>query len=222
MPRLGPSHGGGGERREAEVVEPGQHVIALRWFQRKQAEASSKDYLSGLFEIVGGPLKGKCFWATRSLDFDKESTVKFWQSYIDAVGCREEIELGDSNENTDGQGDANIRRVFRGKPVVAEVTQDPFGDRIQNGIKFLVFRSKWTDEQRAWAQQYLDKSGGQRDPAEDAEPPPDDGYVPQDEDAPPPARGRAQDDWDDPPRGRSGSGRPYGGGQMGEDDDIPF
>lgn len=219
MPRLGPSGGGGGNRKPAEVVEPGQHVIVLRWFKRKQTQ-DDRDYFSGLFEIVSLPGRGKCFWAMRSLDFDKESTVKFWQSYIDSVGCREEIELGDSRENTDGAGDANIRRVFRGKPVVAEVIQESENGFTGNKIKFLVFPSKWTDEQRRWAQEFLDKGGGQRDPAEDAGPPPeDDGYIPRDEDAPP-ARGRQRaaeaDDYG--PR----DAYPRGGGYGDEDDDIPF
>lgn len=215
MPRIGPDPsrgGGGGDRPPAVVLPPGPEVVALVWFKRKTSENSGRDYLNALFEICGGPHKGKSFFTVVSLNLDSPGSVTRWQVWIGALEIRETFELGDTSEGTDRTGDANISRLFKGKPFACEleVETGTDGQKRQN-IKSVIFRSKWTDEQKAIARAYIE--GRAASSPEDTA-----GDVPRDEHSQrhPPDDDFGPTNYDDVPQTRSRGGAPE------DDDDIPF
>ena len=175
MPKLGPGTGGGGEGNgpRAVVVPPNDYVIALRWFQRKRAKESGKDYLSGRWEICGGPNEGKQFFANLSLDLSKKGTVTRWQILIEALGIEETFELGDSDEGTAREGDRNIARLFKNKPFAAEVDKTRDGQYDNNGLKQIHFLRKYTPEWLAICDVWRDKLAEEGDPEDYAGDPPD-------------------------------------------------
>lgn len=209
MAKIGPSGGGRGrnEGNKAEIVPPGRYVIALVWFRRKTSETSGKDYINGLFEVCSG--RPRSFFTVMSLNLDSEGTVARWQVWIGALGIKETFELGDTTEGTEKKGDANISRLFRGKPFVAELEIDSSGETPRQNIKSVVFRTKWTKEEQAVALGWIEgqSSSNPEDTAEtptgdDPGPPPDDDFGPTEYD-------------DMPPRGRTP-------GAIDDEDLIPF
>jgi hypothetical protein len=216
MPRLGPNSGGkgGGRRKEARVVPPGDYLLAMRWFQRRRAKDNTKDYLSAKFEVVAGRLKGESFFAMIQLNLAKQGNVTRWQIWQEAVGNKEEFELGDSGEGTDDEGDANIRRIFLHKPFAAEVVTDTQGRYTNNAIKLFHFRRKWKPQWETWAQEFLAAQAARGNP-EDTVDDPDTGqdFGPEEYDQSSgdygPTEAPPADEFDAPLR------------QMGDDDDLP-
>jgi hypothetical protein len=190
-------------------------VIALVWFKRKVGETSGKDYLNGLFEVCGG--RPRSFFTVVSCNLESEGTVARWQVWIGALGIKETFELGDTVEKTDRKGDANISRLFKGKPFVAELDIDSSGDSPRQNIKSVVFRSKWTKEEEATALAWIEGQSSSR-PEDGADAPPSDDYPSTPDDpGPPPDDDFGPMNYDDMPEPR---GRTQGG--IAPDDDIPF
>lgn len=206
MPRLGPG-GNRGSGSKAEIIPPGNYVIALVWFKRKQTERGS-DYLSCLFEICGGQLMGKSFFSNMSLDLSKSGTVARWQVLMGVLGVGETIEMGASAEGTEQEGDANIRRLFKGRPFAVEVDVDRQGQYTNNGIKSVLFRSKW---QKPWAEIAAEWTARQLSQASPDE------YA-----GDPPSQEEGEENWDqrDPEEAYGPPAR--GGGNLEDEPDIPF
>lgn len=219
MARLG-DRGSRNESGERDLLRPGTYLLALVWFQRREARGSGKPYLNCKFEVCGGRLQGKSFFTMMSLDLSKPGTVTRWQIWKDACGIEESgFELGGwddqgaSSEDQDAEGDDNIRRLFQGAPFAAEVRQSTQGQYTNNELGQFVFRKNWTDTWHAWADEWLQKRAARSQRA------PED-YV-GDADEPEPAGGdtfdpygSAEDDGFEQPR------RPPP--PPADDDDIPF
>ncbi len=172
MARIGPGSGGGGS--DANLVPPGDYVLALVAFKRKQGRNSGNDYLSCKFEVCGGRLKGQKFWDMLSCDLSKQGTVTRWELLIEGCGVSEYFELGDSNNGTGGEGDENVRRLFIGKPFVARVSKERSGDYTNNRLERIIPRKQWTQEQQDLAFAYVTEQEDGADPDELARDPDED------------------------------------------------
>lgn len=208
MPMVGGGDRGG--KRERELLRPGPYLIALVWFQRKTAN-NGNEYLNCKFQICGGQSQGKEFFSMMGLDVaNKPGIATRWEIWCNACNITERFELGTMTEDTDAEGDENIRRLFMGVPFACDVTKETRGQYTNNGIGQYIFPKNWRPQWHEWARDWVDarNARSRRAPEDDLEDPApaddysyatpapvDDGFEP----APPP-----------PPRA------------MDEDDDIPF
>ena len=154
MPRLGP-----GEKptNNSGAVPAGEYIIALRSFQRKHGKTSRKEYLSMRFVVCSGPLKGRTFFASMSLDLSVEGIRNRWIIWIEACDIKEEFELGSTREGTAQEGDENINRLFVGVPFKATIKTEINGQYTNNDIQLIHFRSKWTQADLAAMSVWLDE-----------------------------------------------------------------
>ncbi len=211
MARLGDrerSEGGGGR----DLLRPGTYLLALVWFQRREAKSGNgKQYLNCKFEVCGGRFMGKAFFTMVNLDLSRPGTVSRWQVWKDACGIEESgFELGgDGNEEEDQEGDDNIRRLFVGVPFAAEVRQETKGQYTNNDLGQFVFRKTWAEQWHVWADEWLAKRA-----ARSRRPP--ESYAGDPDDAAEPAGGDEYQTDDD------GFGDPRPPPPPADDDDIPF
>lgn len=216
MPRLGPSGGGGDEKPE---IPAGEYIIALRSFRRKVGKNSGQDYLNCRWVICAGPLEGKVFYSSMSLDLSKEGAVNRLRIWMEACGVKDEFEIGSTAEQTAQEGDQNIRELFVGQPFVVTVKVERNGQYTNHDIEKIHYVRLWTDHQKAAMDIWLE---AQQNAGQPERPENDSGG----------GRGRGpEDDWTG---GGGGAAAPpeedYGpvgggtttGGFAGSDDDIPF
>ena len=173
MPKMGPGRRGGssGER----TVPASDYVIALTWFKRQVGKDSGQDYLRCKFEVCGGRLKKRSFFANMSCNISKEGTAMRWQVLMEVCGVTEEWEIGSTREGNAREGDENIRRLFMNKPFKARVKAERSGQYTNNDLDMILFPKSWTQEDRDIAQTWLDDQGsrGGGAPEGDAADPPD-------------------------------------------------
>lgn len=158
MAKLKPGGGDGGETREPHRAIPaGRYPLGLVWFTRKQSKTGN-DFLRCKLEVCGGPLKGRAAYVMMSCDLSRDGTVKRWEILMESCGVNEEFELGSNREGTTKAGDANIRRLFVGKPFVAEIKRERNGDYEGNDLESLVFKKRWTPDEvemmAEWAHEF--------------------------------------------------------------------
>jgi hypothetical protein len=172
------------QREQRGAVPGGRYPSAMVWFNRRQAKSSGNDFLRGTFEICGGPLKGRRYYAMLSCDITRAGTMKRWEVLMESCGVTEEFEIGSNHEGNAREGDRNIRSRFLGRPFVAIVKRERDGNYENNDIESLVFPNRWTDEEREqmaeWAHAYQceqEKKGYNRNrsPEASAQRPEDDG-----------------------------------------------
>lgn len=99
-----PDSGGNAKREEPPA---GEHLVALVWFERRQAK-SGADYLRAKFQVIVGPHEGKAFFTNLSLDLSKDAATTRLSLWCKATGY--------DGGAFDVSKNANIKRVFGFKP----------------------------------------------------------------------------------------------------------
>ena len=147
----------------ATDVPAGRYGLALVWFQRRTPKAGGKQYLSVRYEITDGPLKGQSFFSMMGLDLEQRGTFVRWSLMCEVCQVDEEFELGDEDEGTETEGDANIARLFKNRPFRAEVSRKTKGGYVNNGVERIIPRDRWTDEENRLMQIWETEKAEERD-----------------------------------------------------------
>lgn len=92
---------------------PGDYVIAMTWFERRQGK-SGADYLRCAFTVAAGPHRGESFFCAVSLAVDKIGARRRLELWMESVGMDDEIDL---------DADRDIARAFRGKAFKATLSR---------------------------------------------------------------------------------------------------
>lgn len=213
MPKMGPGKSGGGDY---SALPAGRYVLAMVWLKRSVGKNTGNDYLRTKMEVCGGPAKGKGGFFNLSCDLTREGTVKRWEILMDCCGVDEEFEMGSTREGTEREGDADIKRLFFGKPFVAEVKRERNNDFESNDIEKFIFPKYWTPEEQEiadeWQAAYEERGAGGSKPEDRA-------TMPDDDDVPTAGADR-YDSFQD--AGQYDESPSFGGAKNGFDDDIPF
>lgn len=167
---------GGTGNQNAGSPPRGEHLIALAWFERRQAK-SGADYLRSKFVVIAGPHKDKTFFTNISLDVSKEAAVNRLSVWCKVVGCTTPFDLGKNGD---------IKRVFGMKPFKARINIEE--KSIATGvvenyeIERMIFKLSPADEVAIndWIMDQAEKrsmggGGGSEDMPGDDDAPPDDG-----------------------------------------------
>ena len=146
-PGRGGSGGGGGQRDRRELQVPGEYVIAMVWWKRKQG--ANQPYLSALFDT---------FFSTLNLGLETAGSIKRWELLLEGCECDVEIDLDD---------DRDIRKYMKGKPFKADVVFEQRGQYINADLRRIAPQRDYTDEdrqiQRHWRDNYRE-GGNSGDP----------------------------------------------------------
>lgn len=186
-------HGSGGDDGDARVdVPPGDYVIGLVWFKRKEAKSGS-DYLNAKFEICGpATLKGSAFFTMVSLDTTKSVVCKRLELWMENIGQEDEVDL---------DSDADVARVFKGKAFKAKLKTVTNGKYKNVEIDRFAYVRDYSPEEdeliEQWEAKFAERGWEGRDPT-------DPGHAP-----------------GDAPQGKRSEPQ-FSKGSSFDDDDIPF
>lgn len=134
---------------DKQLVPVGRYGIAIVWFERKRSKNNAlSEYLNIKCEITHGPLKGKKFFSTMSLNVTVRGAAFYWAQLSAAVGVTGKFELGSFAEGTAEEGDANIRRLFLNRAFVGTVAIEQRGEYKNNSIKEIFAPQDWTEDER--------------------------------------------------------------------------
>ena len=181
--------------REPDIdIPPGEYLLALVWFARKESQKGNH-YLRCRFVVCSGPKEGAGFFTPWSLDTSKPGSQRRWEVWMEQVGCDKELDLDD---------DKAIARAFKGKAFVAEVQTQQRGEYRNTDIGRLVYKRNYSERQRQaiedWNTKWNTRGWESQDPGADPQA--------SGEQAPPP---HSDPQWS--------SGSSFGGD---DDDGIPF
>jgi hypothetical protein len=114
--------GGGGD---SKTVPAGDYVLAATWLERKVSKAGAP-YLRVKFQVVGGPLAGRSFFAACSLNQGSPGAMKRLATWCAFLGQQDSFDLGK---------DSDLRRVFLDRPFAARVALRTEGGFTNNDIE---------------------------------------------------------------------------------------
>jgi len=85
----------------SEGLPPGDYLIALVDYQRKESKEKRKPYLRAKYEVVAGAAAGKTFYATISLDTDNGGAMTRLSLMAECCGVTEAFDLNSDKAFTD-------------------------------------------------------------------------------------------------------------------------
>lgn len=151
MPRFDPSTqntDGANDDRDGGLP-PGEYLLAITWFERREGQRTGKDYLRCKYKVIHGQRKNSVFFTALGIDIDNPNIAGRLGVFCGCIGVTEEFELAN---------DVDCKRAFVGKPFKAKISRKTKNGYINNDISQYITQVEdaEADAMRLWARDFSD------------------------------------------------------------------